>query len=63
MEFKNKTIAEKLQQKKRVAKIQDRVLIVDFVGEAKVAKGSDDNTQKGNHWVSRNALSVAEIML
>ncbi|XP_041805639.1 nucleolin-like isoform X2 [Chelmon rostratus] len=38
VEFKNKTIAKKVQQKKRVAKIQDRVLIVDLVGEANVSK-------------------------
>nr|XP_046263352.1 nucleolin-like isoform X2 [Scatophagus argus] len=47
VEFKNKTIVRKIQRKKRVLKIQDRVLTVDFVGEAnqlKVTKTDDDNT-------------------
>ncbi|XP_076601700.1 nucleolin-like [Chaetodon auriga] len=43
VEFKNKSIAKKVQQKKRVAKIQDRVLIVDLVGEAKVSKDAKAN--------------------
>lgn len=38
VEFKNKTIAKKILEKKRVAKIQGRVLIVDCVGETKVPK-------------------------
>lgn len=43
LEFKNRTIARKVQKKKQVVKIQDRVLIVDFVGEArsKVTKVND----------------------
>ncbi|XP_036938821.1 nucleolin-like isoform X2 [Acanthopagrus latus] len=35
VELKNKTVAKKLLQKKRVFKIQDRVLIVDSVGEGR----------------------------
>ena len=35
MELKNKAVAKKLLQKKRVFKIQDRVLIVDSVGEGR----------------------------
>ncbi|XP_044076321.1 nucleolin-like isoform X2 [Siniperca chuatsi] len=49
VEFKNKTIAKKIRQKKRVAKIQGRVLIVDRVGETnvpKVTKANDSNTTK-----------------
>lgn len=50
MEFKNKTIAKKVQQKIQGARIQDRVLIVDFVGETnmpKVTKATDeDNNTK-----------------
>ncbi|XP_051238407.1 nucleolin isoform X3 [Dicentrarchus labrax] len=52
VEFKNKTIAKKVQQKKQVAKIQDRVLIVDRVGEAnatEVTKANDDNNNNNNN--------------
>lgn len=49
VEFKNKTIAKKVQQKKRVARIRDQVLIVDRVGEAnkpKEAPANEDNKNK-----------------
>ena len=48
LEFKNKTIAQKVQKNKQGVKIQDRVLIVDFVGEgrSKVTK-VDDNDNEG----------------
>ncbi|KAI3375134.1 hypothetical protein L3Q82_021653, partial [Scortum barcoo] len=49
VEFKNKTIAQKIRQKKRVLKIQGRVLIVDSVGETnvpKVVKAKEDNNNK-----------------
>ncbi|XP_073346676.1 nucleolin-like [Pagrus major] len=49
VELKNKAIAKKLLQKKRVFKMQDKVLIVDSVGEAKkpqAATAKDDKTTK-----------------
>lgn len=55
VEFKNKTIAKKIQQKKRVAKLQGRVLTVDFVGEAnrlKVAKANDDDNNNNTEGIS-----------
>uniref|UniRef100_A0A3Q3XJP7 RRM domain-containing protein n=1 Tax=Mola mola TaxID=94237 RepID=A0A3Q3XJP7_MOLML len=48
LEFKNRTIARKVQKKKQVVEIQDRVLIVDFVGEArsKVTKVNDKDKKE-----------------
>lgn len=52
LEFKTKAIANKVRHHKQDAKIQDRVLIVDCVGETngpKVSKTNDDNNNtKGN---------------
>lgn len=54
VEFKNKTIARKIQQKKQQVKMQGRVLIVDFVGETNATNSSkviktngDNNSAKG----------------
>lgn len=41
VEFKNKTIAKKVLQKKQGAKIQDRLLIVNSVGDKKDTKAED----------------------
>ncbi|XP_034558264.1 nucleolin-like [Notolabrus celidotus] len=49
VEFKSKSVAEKVRQQKRVVEIQGRVLIVDSVGprdEPKVTKTNDDNNTK-----------------
>ncbi|KAM3604992.1 uncharacterized protein V6R79_019118 [Siganus canaliculatus] len=49
VEFKNKMIAKKVQQKQRIAKIQDRVLIIDVVGEGRnepKAANADDEKKK-----------------
>ncbi len=48
VEFKNKAIAEKLQQRKRVIKIQGRVLIVDSVKQANVPKATNANDDNNN---------------
>ncbi|XP_067330751.1 nucleolin-like [Channa argus] len=47
VEFRNKTIARKVLQKKQGVKIQGRVLILDNVGETKVTKANnEDNNTK-----------------
>lgn len=66
MEFKKKTIAQKIRQKKRVLKIQGRVLIVDGVGEtnaAKVGKANDDNNNAKGKSSFRNVVSIADMIL
>lgn len=51
VEFKKESIAKKVQQKKQGAKIEGRVLVVDFVGETKENKvtkaNDDDGKEKG----------------
>lgn len=66
VEFRNRTIAEKVCQQKQVAMIQDRVLIVDFVGDSgvgnvdQISKVNDDdnnnNNNEGTSLVLSNAL-------
>ncbi|KAG8014016.1 nucleolin [Nibea albiflora] len=48
VEFKNKTIAKKVQQKKRVARIRDQVLVLERVEEANKAKDFPANEDKNN---------------
>lgn len=61
VEFSNKTIAEKVCQKKQVTMIQDRVLIVEFVENSRVGNVNqtskvNDNNNEGTSLVFGNAL-------
>uniref|UniRef100_UPI0037E8FA9D nucleolin-like n=1 Tax=Semicossyphus pulcher TaxID=241346 RepID=UPI0037E8FA9D len=67
VEFQNKGIAEKVRQKKRVAKIQGRVLIVDSVGARNVPKvteaDSDNNNNTKAEAPPNNTLFVKSLSL
>lgn len=56
MEFRNKTIAGKMLLKKQRAKIQDRVLIVDSVGERQVSEKSKVTTANDNDEIKGKLL-------
>ncbi|KAM9720214.1 nucleolin-like [Menidia menidia] len=59
VEFKNKKIAEKFLEKKQGTKIQDRVLIVDTVGEAQ--KANTDNNRENVEAAPSDALFVSNL--
>lgn len=61
MELKSKAVAKKLLQKKRVFKIQDRVLTVDSVGEAKKPQATtakDDNKKTRGKSLGTKAIKM-----
>ncbi|XP_070775211.1 nucleolin-like [Enoplosus armatus] len=61
VEFKNRTIAKKLLQKKRLPRIQGRVLIVDCVGQTKVTKANDDKNNTKAAAPPNNILFVSNL--
>ncbi|XP_020505144.2 nucleolin [Labrus bergylta] len=71
VEFESKAIAEKVRQKKKVAQIQGRILIVDSVGTTngpKVTKENDNNSKaavlpNNNLFVSGLSFKVKEKQL
>lgn len=64
LEFKSEAIANKVRKHKQGAKIQDRVLIVDRVGEthvSKVSKANDDNNKTKAAAPPNNMLFVSNL--
>ncbi|XP_035488968.2 nucleolin isoform X1 [Scophthalmus maximus] len=64
VEFKKESIAKKVQQKKQGAKIEGRVLVVDFVGETKenkVTKANDDDGKEKAAAPPNNTLFVSNL--
>ncbi|XP_056247265.1 nucleolin-like [Seriola aureovittata] len=65
VEFKNKTIAKKVQQKKQGVKLQGRVLIVDCVGETavpKVTNATDEDSNTKAAAPPNNILFVSNLL-
>ncbi|KAM4552403.1 nucleolin-like isoform 2-T2 [Odontesthes bonariensis] len=61
VEFRNETIAQKVHEKIQGAKIQDRVLIVDTVGEPNVPKANADGNKATAEAPPNNTLFLSNL--